>query len=223
LKTLKPVESYATRPALPPWLRLPSGIVAVLAAVLVAVLALIHIDDANPGGFDGPLQESLWNVQPPLRYLALAIDFCGEPVGAALVITALAVACLLLRRPRLAVLAVAGVALVGAVSSALKHVVGRTIHGEYLSFPSGHTASLTTVALVLALLVADLRRAGRLETVLLTVIAAVLAGIAAGWSQVALGAHYPTDTFGGFCTALVIVPVTALLVDQGFSRWAARR
>jgi membrane-associated phospholipid phosphatase len=211
------------RPVMPPWLRLPSGIIAGLAAVVVMVLALIHLDDANPGSFDGPLQEALWNVQPPLRYVAEVFDFCGEPVGITLVVTALAVACLLLRRLRLAVLAVAAVALVGAISSVLKHVVGRTIHGEFLSFPSGHTASLTTVALVLALLIAELRRAGRLETVLLTGIGAVVAGFAAGWSQVALGAHYPTDTLGGFCTALVIVPVTAGLVDQGFNRWAARR
>jgi membrane-associated phospholipid phosphatase len=211
------------RPALPLWLRVPGAIVAVLAAVVVTVLALIHLDDANPGSFDGPLQESLWNVEPPLRYVAVTFDFCGEPVGITLVVAALAVGCLLLRRPRLAVLAVLAVALVGAVASVLKHLVGRTIHGEFLSFPSGHTASLTTVALILALLISDVRRLGRQQTVLLAVITAVLAGFAAGWSQVALGAHYPTDTVGGFCLALTVVPVTAWLVDQAVNRWAARR
>jgi len=33
------------------------------------------------------------------------------------------------------------------------------------------------------------------------------------WSQVALGTHYPTDTIGGFCTAMAVVPATAWLVD----------
>lgn len=35
-----------------------------------------------------------------------------------------------------------------------------------------------------------------------------------GWVQVTLSAHYPTDTLGGWCTALAVVPVTAWAVDR---------
>lgn len=38
------------------------------------------------------------------------------------------------------------------------------------------------------------------------------------WFQVALGTHYPTDTIGGFCTAMALVPATALLVDWFVAR-----
>ncbi len=35
-----------------------------------------------------------------------------------------------------------------------------------------------------------------------------------GWAEVALGAHYPTDVLGGWCTALAVTPATALVVDR---------
>jgi undecaprenyl-diphosphatase len=35
-----------------------------------------------------------------------------------------------------------------------------------------------------------------------------------GWAEVALGAHYPTDALGGWCTALAVIPATAWLVDR---------
>ena len=34
------------------------------------------------------------------------------------------------------------------------------------------------------------------------------------WSQIALSTHYPTDTLGGFCAALAVVPAVAWLVDR---------
>jgi membrane-associated phospholipid phosphatase len=46
------------------------------------------------------------------------------------------------------------------------------------------------------------------------------AGAAMGWSEVVLSAHYPTDTLGGFCTALAVVPATARLIDRV---WTSRR
>lgn len=48
---------------------------------------------------------------------------------------------------------------------------------------------------------------------LLILAGAGAAGATMTWSQVAIGAHYPTDTVGGFCTAVAVVPATALLVD----------
>jgi undecaprenyl-diphosphatase len=43
-----------------------------------------------------------------------------------------------------------------------------------------------------------------------------------GWAQVTLGAHYPTDALGGWCTALAVVPATAWLVDRTADRWSDR-
>jgi membrane-associated phospholipid phosphatase len=34
------------------------------------------------------------------------------------------------------------------------------------------------------------------------------------WAQVLLNAHYPTDTLGGFCAALAVVPLVAWTIDR---------
>jgi undecaprenyl-diphosphatase len=59
------------------------------------------------GGFDGRPQP-LDGLRPPLLDVALAIDFGGESVGAVVLLAVLVTACLVLRRPRMAVLAAVG-------------------------------------------------------------------------------------------------------------------
>jgi undecaprenyl-diphosphatase len=49
--------------------------------------------------------------------------------------------------------------------------------------------------------------------VLLILSGTAAAGATMAWAQVTLTMHYPTDTIGGFCTAMAILPATALLVD----------
>jgi undecaprenyl-diphosphatase len=122
--------------------------------------------------------------------------------------------CLLLRRPRAAVLTVAGVGLAVGTATLLKSLVGRTIHDGHLSYPSGHTAFLTALALVAALLVTGRLGLGRTAGMSLVLASALVAGAAMGWAEVVLGAHYPTDTLGGWCTALAVIPATAWLVDR---------
>lgn len=134
-----------------------------------------------------------------------------------LVVAAVA-GCLLLRRPRAAVLIAAGVGMTVAMTTLLKSLVGRTIHGDNLSYPSGHTAFATALALVVALLATGRLGLGGTAGTLLVLAAALVAGAAMGWAQVALGAHYPTDVLGGWCTALAVIPATAWLVD-----WMADR
>ena len=198
---------------MPTPLRPPIGVAAVLAALVLAALSAVYAAGGALGGFDGRAQP-LDGLRPPLRDVALVIDFCGEPVGAAVLLAVLVTACLVLRRPRMAVLAVAGSGSTVAVTSGLKRVVGRTIHGDFLSFPSGHTALVTAMAIVFALLVVNLLWPGTPSAVLLVLTAAVMAGAAMAWSQVALSAHYPTDTLGGLCAALAVVPATAWLMDR---------
>lgn len=194
---------------MPPSLRVPIGSVAILAALTLAALSALYAGDATPGRFDAwipPANGTLYDT-------ALVIDFGGERLGAALLVSVTAAGCLVLGRPRSAVLAVAGPGATVVWTTLLKPVVGRTIHGEYLSFPSGHTAVATALALVLALPVVDLTGAGRLIGVVLVLIMTIPAAAAMGWAQVVLDAHYPTDAIGGFCTALAVVPATAWLID----------
>ncbi|MFI6686466.1 phosphatase PAP2 family protein [Streptomyces sp. NPDC050485] len=198
---------------LPPPLRAWLGLIAALAALVVVVLGVLYAGHDKPGMVDMWIQPAVDSVRPPWRSVALAMDFWGEPVGAATLVVATVTGCLLLRRPRAAVLVV-GVGMTVGATTLLKHLVGRTIHGGYLSYPSGHTAFVTALALVVALLATGRLGLGRTAGTLLVLAVALFAGAAMGWAQVALGAHYPTDVLGGWCTALAVIPATAWLVDR---------
>ncbi|WP_322734536.1 phosphatase PAP2 family protein [Streptomyces ferrugineus] len=189
--------------------------VAGLATLVVVGLGVRYAGRGEPGRVDGWIQAAVGGVGSPWRDVALATDFLGEPVGAAMLVVAAVTGCLLLRRPRAAVLVVAGAGLTVGTTTLLKPLVGRTIHGEgNLSYPSGHTAFLTALAFVVALLAAGRFGLGRTGGAALVLAAALVAGAAMGWAQVALGAHYPTDVIGGWCTALAVVPATAWVVDR---------
>ncbi|WP_327679373.1 phosphatase PAP2 family protein [Streptomyces sp. NBC_00467] len=209
---------------LPPSLRASLGFVAALAALVVVVLGLLYAGHSEPGRVDVRIQSAVGDVRSPWREVALAIDFLGEPAGAMLVVAAVT-GCLLLRRPRAAVFLVAGAGTTVATTTLLKPLVGRTIHGaDNLSYPSGHTAFFTALALVAALLATGRFGLGRTARTLTVLTAALVAGVAMGWAQVALGSHYPTDVIGGWCTALAVIPATAWPADRiaGDGRWHRR-
>ncbi|WP_151482270.1 phosphatase PAP2 family protein [Streptomyces albicerus] len=209
-------------PSVRAWL----GLIAALAALVVVVLGAVYAGHSEPGRMDRwIIQPTADSVRPPWRRVALATDFLGEPAGAAMLVVASVTGCLLLRWPRAAVLVVAGAGMAVATTTLLKSLVGRTIHGDgNLSYPSGHTAFVTALALMVALLATGWLGLGRTAGTLLVLAAALVAGAAMGWAQVALGAHYPTDVLGGWCTALAVMPATAWLVDRmaDAGRWDRR-
>jgi membrane-associated phospholipid phosphatase len=205
-------------PALPAVLRGPLAMTAGLATAVVVALGILHFHDSSLTGIDAAVLPALDGVRPPWRYVALVFDFGGEPVGSTILVAALAAVCFLAHRIRAAVLTVLGVLVTVAVTTLLKPIIGRTIHGEFLSYPSGHTALATALALVIGLLLADRLGFARPAAVVVVLGLALLAGVAMGWAEVALGAHYPTDAVGGFCAALAVVPGAAWVVD-----WVAGR
>jgi membrane-associated phospholipid phosphatase len=207
-------------PALPRALRRPLALAATPAALVVAVLGWLYSGDTTGGRVDRWLLPAIDGVRAPWRYAALVIDFCGEPAGSTILVASAALGFLALRRPRTAILTVTGVGLTVGATTLLKPVVGRTIHGGYLSFPSGHTAMATALSLVIALVAVEALRLDRPAGMLLVLAAVLPAGIAMGWAEVALGAHYPTDTLGGLCTALAVVPPAAWLIDRVAGRGA---
>ena len=173
-------------PLLPPSLRVWLVLIAALAALVVVVLGVLYAGHSDPGTVDRwIIQPTADSVGPPWRDVALALDFLGEPAGAAMLVVAAVAGCLLLRRPRAAVLIVAGVGLTVGTATLLKHLVGRTIHGaDNLSYPSGHTAFLTALAFVAALLATDRLGLGRTAGTSLVLAAALVAGAAMGWASV---------------------------------------
>ena len=200
--------------ALPAALRAPLTMTAALATAVLVALGILHFHDSGLTGIDAALLPSIDGVRPPWRSVALVFEFGGEPVGSVILVALIAVVCFLVHRVRAAVLTVLGVVATVAVTTVLKPIVGRTIHGQFLSYPSGHTAMATALALVIALVLADRLGLGRVPAMLLLLGLALVAAVAMGWAEVGLGAHYPTDAVGGFCAALAVVPATAWLVDR---------
>ncbi|EME60404.1 phosphatase PAP2 family protein [Amycolatopsis decaplanina] len=205
-------------PALPPRARIPLWTLGVLGFVVALALGLRYAGTSHTAGLDALVLPVVDRVEGPLWYLAAAIDFTGEPVGAVMVIALFGWLCLRHRRPRTAILLVAASGVTVALTTGLKPLTGRLIHGEFLSYPSGHTAFAVTVATVVGLLVIDVRGLGPLGGASVLAGLVAFAGLAMGWAEVALGAHYPTDTFGGFGVAVAVVPVVGWAVDRLTSR-----
>ncbi len=200
---------------LPVVLRGRLAVVAVLAALVVVVLGVRYAGDTGPGRTDARIGEAAYGVGAPWWHIASATDFLGDPAGALLLLTAGLVGCPTARRPRAAVLLLAGPGLAVGVTRLLKPLAARTINGDdNLAYPSGHTAFLTAFALALALLAAGRYGLGPTPGTVLALGAACAAGVLMGWAQVATGAHYPTDTVGGCCTALAVVPAAARVIDR---------
>lgn len=200
--------------ALPPPLRGPLAVVAALAALVLAVVAARYAGDSMPGRLDTWAKAAAEDRWPEPGIGTILIATIGDPLWVVVFTSLLTALFLALGRRRLAVVLVASMGMTGFVTTALKPLVGRTINGPFLAYPSGHTAAGTVLGLVVALLLVDLLRVGWLPGMLLILSGGGVAGVEMALSQVIIGTHYLTDTVGGFCTALVVVPAMAYLVDR---------
>jgi membrane-associated phospholipid phosphatase len=206
--------SLWSRPALPPSARPLLVALVPISIVVVVVLGAVHAGDTAAGPVDRWVRLLVVARLFPSASDAFMVDYLGEPVGALLITVGLVACCLQLRHGRLAVVAVAAPVAAVAVPTMLKPVVDRRIHAGYLSYPSGHTAMITAAAVVVGLLVVDRLRRGAVVSSLVIVGVCVVAGGRMAFAQITLDAHYPTDTLGGFCVGLAVVPVAALIVDR---------
>ncbi|MEV6905599.1 phosphatase PAP2 family protein [Amycolatopsis sp. NPDC051071] len=209
----------AAPPALPPVLRPTAFVLAVAGFLGAVVLLLLYAGTTEPTGMDAVLVDALAWSDDPWWTIGVVIDYLGEPIGSVIVMLLFLGACFLARRPRTAVAGVVAVLITVGLTSGLKPLTGRYIHGDFLSYPSGHTGFVTALAFTAAL--GFFGGLGRGRASVLVVVVVVLAGFAMGWAQVTMGAHYPTDTLGGFGVALAVVPVAALLTDKAMSRRAS--
>ena len=208
-----PEPVRTVRPAVPASLR---GVIAALAAVsmlAVVALSLAFHGEHGPDPFDRPVTAAVRAAWPQAGIVAYIVDGVAEPVPAAIIVAALVVGCMLAKWWRLAVVAAVGPLSAAATAIVLKPLVMRTIHGDNLAFPSGHTAFATAVALLLGLILIGLFRLGRVVGGAVVAGLALVAGAVMSVNQVVLDAHYPSDTVGGFFTAAAVVSVAALLTD----------
>jgi undecaprenyl-diphosphatase len=198
---------------LPPRTAAPLAVVSAVAAITLVVLGFLFAGESVGAAVDVGIRADLRALGSPWHQIALVVDWTGEPVGAAVVLATLIIVFLRKGNRRTVLLAVTGPALSVVVTSGMKPLVGRTINDGFLSYPSGHTATATAFALV-ALLASG-------ASLWLTLAVATAAAVAMAWAQVLLNAHYPTDTLGGFCAALAVVPLVAWTIDRFSERRSA--
>ena len=121
----------------------------------------------------------------------------GNPLPFALILVAIALLGLLLRRPRQALLAAVVPPLAVASSQLLKPLLAvprSAASVEDASWPSGHTTAAAALGIALVVVVQ-----GRARPVAVLVGAALALGV--GASMVVLGFHYPSDVLGGLLLA----------------------
>jgi membrane-associated phospholipid phosphatase len=203
---------------LPTALRRPAAMAALAATVVLAVFAARYANGASPRWFDVQAESVIAAVPRSGRLWGMVLSL-GNPPQAVVVAVVLAAVAQVFGRNRLALLAIAGPALTGAATSALKPLVGRILNGD-LTYPSGHAAAATSFGLATALLLISVLHLGRTSAALILAAGASLAGSTMATALIVRGWHYPTDTIGGFCTAIAVVLGTALLIDQ-VARWRA--
>jgi membrane-associated phospholipid phosphatase len=205
---------HLAKPAVPPNMRSVMVVLVVLSALAVAGLGLLHQGSYGPDLFDRAGSGAVRAVWPEAGAVAYLVDGLAAPVPALVIVAVLVIGCLAARQCRLAAVAAIGPLAAAAGTIVLKPVVERTIHGDNLAFPSGHTAFATAVGLMLGLLWIGLFRPRPAMGGAVLVALTLGAGLVMALNQVILDAHYPSDTVGGFFTATAVVLTTALLIDS---------
>lgn len=203
---------------LPPALRRTAVLVVTGCAAVTASLALAFAGQARPDGLDAAVDTHVRNGLGQYEEQLHLLAELGDLVPVTVLTAGLILACLAMRRRRGAVLTC--LAVPGAVALTefvLKPLVGRTIHGAYLCFPSGHATASFALATTCAVLLASPARPRLPRAVrLLLVLGAAVIAAAVATAMVALGHHYVTDAVAGTAVGVGMVLLTALLID-----WAA--
>ncbi|MGY1631576.1 phosphatase PAP2 family protein [Geodermatophilus sp. SYSU D01186] len=204
---------------LPIGLRRPLLALAASSAVLVVTLGVVYHGERAGEGVGGRFDRWVIDALPwtvPVR--SSALSSFGALTGmqsAALAAVVLAAVFCALRRWRLAGLAVAGPALTVVTTAAGKHLVSREFYDDpgSLAYPSGHTAGVTSVLLVVALAVLSRVRAQVAAVAALALLVVTAGAATVGLTMVLLNGHYTTDVIGGYCTALAVTLGSAEAVD----------
>jgi undecaprenyl-diphosphatase len=218
----QPQESRPPRALIVPRARITLTAVVVACVAVVAALGVHYAGHTAAGpldaAVDGWIKARVGISSVPLT----ALTWLGDKVEVTLITIAAALACVLARWWRGAVLAL----LAAPVSALLtedvfKPLIGRTIGGAQfgpdghlvsvaaLSMPSGHTTAVFTLATVAAVLL--FRRGDRLRYLLIA--AAYVLATAVGVAMIAQNFHYFTDVVSGVAMGVGTVLTGALAID----------
>jgi membrane-associated phospholipid phosphatase len=196
---------------LPCRIRRPAAALAAGCAVVFLALAIRYRGASTGGAFDSRVLHWL-QAQNDLPFSVVSRLTALVPPVFFLVVIVLAIAALALRQWPSAALTVFGPGLSMLVVEVGKSVVGRTLDGR-LAMPSGHTAGVTSVSLIVAILVVDRLRGRVLPAAVLGLAAVSLMAGVIGVLMVLGHFHYATDTIAGYCAAVATTLGVAFAVD----------
>ena len=203
-------------------------LVSAFAVLVVAVLigAIVMLRGAgNPLGFDTEwMHEIVEHRSPVWDVPSFAMNYIGGGALGVFVVPAVVIVALcVLRRFWAAAYFAAATILSAGLVQLLKSLFGRArpeeilVHADFGSFPSGHVANATTMAVVLAIILR------RYWVWIVGVIYVVLMML----SRTYLGAHWLSDTFGGLLlgagvAVIVWAPLANRLYRENERRLASR-
>ena len=216
LRPGRPLLAAAARP----W----AAALLACCALLVAVLGVLFAHQARADWLDQAVDSPIITWPGGQGGLVLWLAFPGSliPTGAAS--AAIVVGCLLTGRLNGAVLAAVAVpAAVGLDDGLLKPLVHRTCLGV-LTYPSGHTTAMFTLAAVVTvLLLVSPQRPGAGALRALIPAAACVLGVVVAIAVIGLQWHYFTDTVAGAAVGIGMVCGLALVLDlPAARRWLDR-
>jgi membrane-associated phospholipid phosphatase len=194
------------------------GLLACCAA-LVVVLGVLFARQTEPGWLDHAVDAPViaWFHGHP--GLAQRLASPGSFLPEAILSAAIVAACLIAGRLNGALLAAAAVpAAAGLNDGLLKPLVHRTYLGV-LTYPSGHTATISALAATVAVLLAVPPRRPRARALRLLIVgAACVLGVVVATGVIGLQWHYFTDTVAGAAVGIGTVCALAFLLDLPFIR-----
>jgi len=173
-------------------------------------LALRVAGGSRAGEVDRMVSRAAYKLLPQPIIDLIPLGDAVPVIVVALMLSSLAFG---LRLRRCAVLAILGPLLTGSVTTGAKPLVGRTIR-EHLSYPSGHTGAWTSLGLVAALIAIGWLSPRPTTRAVALAVGAIIPGGAMALALVRFSSHYPSDTVGGFCAAVVCVLGAALLLER---------
>jgi membrane-associated phospholipid phosphatase len=206
----------APRPLLPPAARRPALVAVAVCVGITAFLGVLFAHQAQPSWLDMVIDTRVRAGLGGHPLLLKRVARPGSTIPMAVMTTALILACLVTRRWRGALLAAIAVPAAEIITEfLLKPLVGRTMDGGYLVFPSGHTTGVFILAAVVTVLLTGPLRP-RVPTAVRAslVVAAFVVASATATAMIGMGAHYFTDTVGGAAVAIGTALATALTLDK---------
>ena len=203
----------AYQPLLADRARGPAVVVILLAVIVIAVLGMRYAHQDAAGRLDLTLDTFIRTHIRQDEPITGALVSLGNPPQAVILVAAVAGAAAAAKRWSGVVLTIGGtLAAVTITELILKPLIGRLRYG-HLSFPSGHTTALFSIAIATVILFTGARRPRNFGLRLVASFAAVVVAIGTAIALIARHVHYATDTVAGCCVAVATVLAVALTLD----------